>query len=112
MKFIATPLAGVFVVEAEPKTDERGFFARTFCPQEFAAQGLAGDFAQSSISWNSRQGTLRGMHYQRPPHAETKLVRCTRGEIFDVALDLRQDSPSYGLWFGTRLNQENRRQLY
>ena len=110
--FIATPLAGVFVVEPEPIVDERGFFARTVCRSEFAERDLLGDFPQSSISWNTRKGTLRGMHFQRAPHAETKLVRCTRGEIFDVAIDLRHDSASYGKWFGAHLSDANRKQLY
>lgn len=112
MKFVATPIDGVFVIEPEPIFDERGFFARTLCRQEFATRGLIGDFPQSSISWNGRKGTLRGMHFQHTPHAETKLVRCTRGEIFDVAIDLRRDSPSYGKWFGAHLSDANCKQLY
>lgn len=100
------------MVEPEPIADERGFFARTACRDEFAKHGLVGDFPQSSVSWNHRKGTLRGMHFQHAPHAETKLVRCTRGEIFDVAIDLRLDSPSYGKWFGTRLSEASRTQLY
>lgn len=112
MKFVATPLAGVFVVEIEPIADERGLFARTFCRDEFAAQGLVPDLVQCSVSFNKQRGTLRGMHYQLMPHGEAKLVRVTQGSIYDVALDLRPDSPSYCRWFAVELSAENRRALY
>lgn len=112
MKFVETPLPGVFVIEPELIEDERGFFARTFCREEFTARGLNPDLAQCSISYNRRKGTLRGMHYQAAPHAEAKLVRCTRGAIYDVALDLRRDSSAYLKWFAVELSAENRKALY
>lgn len=108
------PLAlhGLHIVEPEPHTDARGFFARSFCHDEFTAHGLAGGFVQCNISWNERRGTLRGLHYQRAPSQEGKLVRCTAGAIWDVALDLRPDSPTYRHWHGVELSAENRRALY
>jgi len=112
MKFLSTNVAGVFIVETEPRTDERGFFARTFCQQEFAAQGLHTQFLQGNMSYNHKLGTLRGMHWQDAPHAEVKVVRCTQGVIFDVALDLRRDSPTYLQWAGVELSAENARSLY
>ena len=112
MKFTATMLPGVFLVDIEAKEDERGFFARSFCREEFIAQGLAGDLVQCSVSWNRRKGTLRGMHYQAPPHEETKLVRCTSGAIHDVVVDLRNDSPTHHHWVAVELSAANRRALY
>jgi dTDP-4-dehydrorhamnose 3,5-epimerase len=93
-------------------TDERGFFARTWCREEFADHGLTPELAQCSISFSHRKGTLRGLHYQAAPHQEAKLVRCTRGAIWDVALDLRRDSPTYRAWFGVELSAANRAALY
>ena len=98
MKFTATEIPGVVVVEIEPLEDERGFFARGFCAEEFAAQGLTSAFVQTNIAFNAARGTLRGLHYQAAPAPEPKLVRCTRGAIFDVAVDLRRGSPSYRRW--------------
>ncbi len=98
MIFRETSLGGVFVVEPEPREDERGSFARVFCAREFAARGLPMPVAQSSYSFNRTRGTLRGMHLQRPPHAESKLVSCIRGAAYDVALDLREGSPTFGRW--------------
>ncbi len=112
MKFIEAALPGVFVIEPEPVEDERGFFARTFCAREFEQQGLDARLMQCSISFNPSKGTLRGMHYQAPPLAEAKLVRCTRGAIFDVVVDLRLDSPTYKQWFAAHLSAENYRALY
>jgi dTDP-4-dehydrorhamnose 3,5-epimerase len=112
MRFTETKVAGAYLIEPEPIADERGFFARTWCQEEFAANGLNRDLAQANISFNHRKGTLRGMHYQEAPHQEAKLVRCTRGAIFDVALDLRPDSPTYRAWFGAELTDENRSMLY
>ena len=102
-----TTIPGAYVIDVERKEDERGFFARTWCAEEFRARGLADVVAQSSISYNARRGTLRGMHYQVAPHEETKLVRCTMGAIFDVLLDLRTQR-----WEGFELTAENRRALY
>lgn len=112
MKFCTTALGGVFLVELEALVDERGLFARSWCAQEFREQGLDADLSQISVSFNHRAGTLRGMHWQAMPHAETKLVRCTMGAIFDVALDLRRDSPTYRQWYAAELTARNRRALY
>jgi dTDP-4-dehydrorhamnose 3,5-epimerase len=112
MIFRETPLAGVWIVEPEPATDERGFFARTWCAREFAARGLDARLAQCSVSWNHARGIVRGLHYQVAPHAEAKLVRCTRGAIHDVALDVRRGSPTFGRWVAAELTADNRRMLY
>ncbi len=112
MRFIETKIAGVFVIEPERHEDERGFFARTHCEREFREHGLAGRFVQCSVSYNRLKGTLRGMHFQAPPAAEAKLVRCTAGAIFDVALDLRASSPTFTQWAGVELTAENRRLVY
>lgn len=112
MIFTETPLRGAFVIDLEPRVDERGFFARTFCAREFEEHGLRPLVAQANVSFNLRSGTLRGMHYQLPPAAETKLVRCTRGAILDVIVDLRENSPTYLQHFGVELTAENRRALY
>jgi dTDP-4-dehydrorhamnose 3,5-epimerase len=100
------------MIEPERFEDGRGFFARTWCREEFAAQGLNADLVQCNISFNIQRGTLRGMHYQKPPHAEAKLVRCTQGALYDVVVDLRRDSATYLQWFGTALSAENRNALY
>ncbi len=112
MRFVETELPGVFVVDAEPHADERGAFARIYCPTEFRAAGI--DFAptQVNLSRNTARHTLRGMHYQDPPHAEAKLVRVTRGAIFDVAVDLRRDSPTFSRWVGVELNATSMRGLF
>jgi dTDP-4-dehydrorhamnose 3,5-epimerase len=106
--FRETPIPGVFVLEPKRREDERGFFARTWCAEEFAAHGLDTRVAQCSISFNPRAGTLRGMHYQAAPHGETKVVRCTAGAVYDVALDLRPDSPTFRRWTAVELSAENR----
>jgi dTDP-4-dehydrorhamnose 3,5-epimerase len=112
VRFHETLVAGVLVVESERIEDERGFFARTFSVEEFAERGMDQRVNQCSTSFNAEAGTLRGLHYQRAPHAEAKLVRCTRGAIYDVAVDLRSDSPSYLSWFGVELSAENGRALF
>jgi dTDP-4-dehydrorhamnose 3,5-epimerase len=112
MKFIETEVHGAWLVEPEPARDERGFFARTFCARSFASLGLETRFVQHSTSYSRRRGTLRGMHFQRPPHAEVKIVRCLRGAIFDVIVDLRPQSPSHGRWQGFELTAADHRQLY
>ena len=112
MKFTALDLPGTFLVDLEPITDNRGHFARTFCHDEFREHGLDPMVAQCNVSWNHRKGTLRGMHYQKPPHEEAKLVRCTMGAIRDVIIDLRRDSPTYLRWAGVELTAENRNALY
>lgn len=112
MKFSPTPLGGVFVVELERLEDERGFFARSFCQDEFRAHGLRTDIAQCNVSWNRKRGTLRGLHYQAKPHEEAKVVRCTRGALWDVAVDLREGSPTRHRWHAVELTAENHKALY
>lgn len=107
MRFAPTEVEGVLRVEAEPHADARGAFARLHCPAEFAAAGAPFEPVQTSLSRNPQQGTLRGLHYQGAPHAETKLVRVVRGRVFDVAVDLRRDSPSFRRWTGVELSAEN-----
>ena len=112
MRFQELALSGAFVIELEQLADERGFFARTWCEREFSEHGLEPRLAQCSVSYNRSQGTLRGLHLQLPPRAETKVVRCTQGAIYDVLLDLRPASPSYGRWTAVTLSAENRRAVY
>jgi dTDP-4-dehydrorhamnose 3,5-epimerase len=108
MRFTELPLAGAFRVELEPRGDSRGSFSRLFCSEEFAAHGLATGWVQCNTSHSAVPGTLRGLHFQRPPMAETKLLSCIRGAIFDVIVDLRAGSPTFGLWHGERLDDQNR----
>jgi dTDP-4-dehydrorhamnose 3,5-epimerase len=112
MIFQDTGLAGTYLIEPEPYRDERGLFARTWSVSEFRDHGLVTEFDHCATSFNKLPGTLRGMHYQADEEPEIKLIRCTRGSIFDVIVDLRQDSPTYRQWFGTELNQDNRRLIY
>lgn len=112
MKFVGTRVEGAFVLEIEPRRDERGYFARTFDRAEFRRRGLAASFAECSVSFNERRGTLRGLHYQVRPHQEAKLVRCTRGRIHDVILDLRPGSPTRGRWHSVELGADTGRILY
>lgn len=112
MIFSETDLPDAYVIDLERIEDERGFFARSWCRREFSEHGLSTDIAQANMSFNKRKGTLRGMHFQAPPHAEAKLVRCTRGAIYDVIVDLRSDSPTHSRWVGVELTAENRRMLY
>jgi dTDP-4-dehydrorhamnose 3,5-epimerase len=112
VQFIETELAGVYLLELEMRSDERGFFARTWCAREFADRGLGSRIVQCNISHNSRRGTLRGLHYQADPHAEAKLVRCTHGAIYDVILDLRPESRTFKHWLAVELSDSNRRMLY
>ena len=112
MIFTETKLRGAYVIEPETLNDERGFFARTWSAEEFLRQRLNVTLVQCNTSWNKRKGTLRGMHYQIAPHEETKLVRCTAGAVYDVIVDLRPDSPTWGQWFGTELTRQNLRMLY
>ena len=111
MKLEQTPLAGAYVVELERLEDERGWFARTFDPDVWRAAGIEPTNVQSSVSFNARAGTLRGLHFQEAPHGEDKLVRCTRGAVHDVIVDLRPDSPTYCRWFGIELTPDNGREL-
>jgi dTDP-4-dehydrorhamnose 3,5-epimerase len=112
MRFLETPLNGAWVIDLDLLGDERGWFARTFDAGEFAARGLNPDVVQCNASFNARRGTLRGMHYQAEPHGESKLVRCVRGAIFDVAVDLREGSPTLRRWHGVELSAENRLAFY
>lgn len=112
MKIVETSLTGVFVIEPDRHCDERGFFARTFCAEEFARNGLEIRIAQCSVSFNPKCGTLRGMHLQIAPHEEVKLIRCTRGAVYDVAVDLRRDSLTLGRWHAVELSAQNGRQFY
>jgi dTDP-4-dehydrorhamnose 3,5-epimerase len=112
MRFLPTKLSGVVVVEPDRRADDRGFFARTWCRDAFAAHGLAADWVQCNISFNRRRGTLRGLHYQADPHPEAKLVRCTMGAAFDVVVDLRPESPTYRRWEGVELTADSRRMVY
>ncbi len=107
-----TELGGAFVIEPRRFEDERGFFAPSFSARQFAERGMADRFVENNISFSRARGTLRGMHYQAAPHGQAKLVRCTRGSVFDVAVDIRPDSETYGRWVGVELSQENRRMLY
>ncbi len=112
MIFTSLGLAGACRIDPERRKDPRGYFARTFCAEEFRAHGLRTDIAQGNVSWNERRGTLRGMHFQRPPRQEAKLVRCSRGAVYDVIVDLRRHSPTYLRWEATELSFENGAMLY
>lgn len=112
MEFTETPLKGAYVLGLKKIVDDRGFFARGWCRTELAGIGLNPDALQLNVGYSHTRGTLRGMHYQAAPHAEAKLVRCTRGAVYDVIVDLRADSPTRGRWFGIELSQDNHLQLY
>lgn len=112
MKFQETKLAGAYIVDLNLLEDDRGFFARMFCREEFEKHGLVSDVLQGNMSWNKTKGTLRGMHYQHHPYQETKFIRCTRGAIYDVIIDLRKDSPTYQQWVGVELTADNRTALF
>lgn len=112
MQFRETKLPGAYVLEMQPFTDDRGQFARAWCSDEFARHGLTAEFVQGNVSINPRVGTIRGMHWQEPPHAEVKLIRCVRGAIWDVIVDLRSRSPTYGEWFGIELSTDSFKMLY
>jgi len=112
MIFTELALAGAYRIDMERIEDDRGFFARSFCAEEFAAHGLSAHLPQCNISFNSRRATLRGLHYQCDPHAEDKLIRCTAGAVFDVMVDLRVNSDSRGRWLGVELTADNRRALW
>ena len=112
MKFTETQLKGAYIIEPELLTDERGFFARSWCQKEFIEFGLNPNLVQCNISFNHKKGTLRGMHYQAKPHEEAKLVRCTMGAIYDVIIDLRPESSTFKQWVAVELTAENRKMLY
>jgi dTDP-4-dehydrorhamnose 3,5-epimerase len=112
MKFEELGLPGAFLISLEHRQDDRGFFARSFCKREFDDHGLNPKVVQCNLSYNLKKGTLRGMHYQVPPHGEAKLVRCIAGSIFDVMIDLRPESPTYRKWEGVNLSSRNRRAVY
>jgi dTDP-4-dehydrorhamnose 3,5-epimerase len=112
MRFTETRVAGAYIVDLEPRADERGFFARAFCAHEFDAHGLVSTFVQANISRNVSAGTIRGLHYQDERAPEAKLFRCIRGSVFSVTVDVREGSPSYGRWAGVELSDENRRAFF
>ena len=112
MIFTETRIPGVWIIETEPRGDERGWFARGWCAAEFAAHGLDARIEQVNLARTERAGTLRGMHWQADPHGECKLVRCTRGALYDVIVDLREESPTFGQWIGVELTADNFRQLF
>lgn len=112
MIFHPTPLAGAYVIEPERKSDHRGFFARVWCRNELRAHGLKTELVQSNIGFSHRKGTLRGLHFQVAPHPEVKIVRCTRGAMYDVIVDLRPQSPTCRQWFGIELTEDNGKMLY
>jgi len=112
MRFNETPLKGSYLIDLEPRLDERGFFSRFFCEQEFSAYGLITRWSQINNSLSNKAGTLRGLHFQRPPHAEVKLVRCIHGSIWDVIVDLRAESDTFGRWFGAEMTAVNRTMMY
>jgi len=112
MNFTRTEIESVWIIDVEQRRDDRGFFARTYCENEFEAHGLNTRFVQMNMSFNHQVWTLRGIHWQSPPHAETKVIRCTRGRIFDVAVDLRHRSPTFLRWIGIELSAFNARSLY
>lgn len=112
MLFTETKLKGAFLLELEEREDNRGFFARTFCQREFAAHGMNANVVQCNIAYNKKKGTLRGMHFQEAPFQEAKFIRCTKGAIYDVILDLRQGSPTFKQWISAELNEDNHKMLY
>ena len=112
MIFTETKIKGVYIIEPELLTDERGFFARSFCKEEFKKHGLETDIVQCNISYNKKKGTIRGMHYQVPPFEEAKIVSCTKGSIYDVVVDLRGDSPTYCQWVASELSEKNFKMMY
>jgi len=112
MKFTETKIKGVYLLDPKRFEDDRGFFAPAFSAREFETRGMAGRFVESNISFSRRRGTIRGMHYQAAPHGQDKLIRCTRGAIYDVAVDLRPDSPTFKEWIGVELTAENRSMVY
>lgn len=112
MLFLETALPGAYIIDIEPRSDSRGFFARSFCQNEFAAHGLKPVIAQANLAFNHYKGTVRGMHFQCPPAAETKLVRCTRGGILDIIVDLRPESPTYLKHVSVELTEDNHRAIY
>jgi len=112
MIFTEAPISGVYIIEPEKISDHRGFFARIWCREELRKMGLKDDLAQSNVGFSYQKGTLRGLHFQKAPHAEVKIVRCSKGAIFDVVVDLRPESPGYKNWFGLELNDENHKMIY
>ncbi len=112
MVFHETFLKGAFVLEVQKLNDDRGFFGRSWCKNEMEERGLNGNVVQTNTSFSSKKGTLRGMHYQKHPYEETKLIRCTKGAIYDVIVDLRKESPTYLCWFGIELTADNYKMLY
>lgn len=112
MKFLSTPLAGSYVIDLEPISDERGWFARTYCKKKFEQIGHTSEWVQLNHSYTKEKGSIRGMHFQYPPHAEIKMIRCIAGAIFDVIIDIRTGSPTFLQWFGMELSSANKKMLF
>lgn len=112
MKFTELPLPGAYLIDLEKRGDDRGFFARCFCTNEFAERSLETQFVQANTSLSAQKGTLRGLHYQLAPKQEDKLVRCIKGSLYDVIVDIRENSPTYGQWYGAELSAKNHRMMY
>ena len=112
MIFQSLPLEGAYLIDLEKKQDDRGFFSRLFCEKQFCERGLVSKWAQINNSYNEKKGTLRGLHFQRPPNAEVKMIRCIKGAIWDVIVDLRHQSDTFGKWYGAELNEDNRTMMY
>lgn len=112
MTFTSASIEGSYIIDPELHGDERGFFARIFCAREFASRGLASDLVQTNMSYSAERGTMRGLHYQEAPHQEAKLIRCTRGAVFDVVVDVRPESTTFMEWMGVELTAKNRRMVY
>lgn len=112
MKFIETKLKGAFIIQIEPLEDERGYFVRSFCKEEFEKYGLNPEIVQCNISYNKKAGTLRGMHFQKAPYEETKIVSCIKGAVYDVIIDLRKDSQTFCQWISVELTENNNKMLY
>ena len=112
MKFTETELSGSFVIEVEKMEDDRGFFGRLWCEDEFKKHNLNTNIVQSNVSLSNKKGTLRGMHFQKSPYQETKLLRCTKGAVYDVIIDLRPESPTFKKWFGVKLTEDNHKMIY
>lgn len=112
MKFTPTPIQGAFLIDMEPRADDRGMFARLFCQREFQSHGIETNYVQTNVSLCAKRGTVRGLHWQCHPHGEAKLSRCTRGEIYEAFVDLRPESPSYRQWFGVLLDENSHRAIF
>jgi dTDP-4-dehydrorhamnose 3,5-epimerase len=112
IRFIDSPLKGVYIIELNPLKDNRGYFERLFCKEEFSAIGFTKEIVQINLSHSVKRGTVRGLHFQQPPHAETKFIKCIKGSVFDVAVDIRKESPTFLHWYGIELSDANNKMVY